>query len=118
LVANQLSWHYAMVDEIHIKVEITVRRASKKQNYSFSIHMCFATFSKPPQVQVHLQSKKVGRYCKSMKVEQRTHQLSSLLVTHEELEINQVHKGLHTVVAPAVGVAVVAFAVGAFCKSI
>jgi hypothetical protein len=51
----------------------------------------------------------------------------SLLVTQEEKEVNQVHKGEHTVgvtvlakvgVRVGVAVAVVAFAVGAFCKSI
>eukprot|EP00970_Alexandrium_tamarense_P013282 scaffold3319_cov130-Alexandrium_tamarense.AAC.2 len=38
---------YAMVDAIHSKVEVRVRviRASEKQNYAISVHVCFATFS-------------------------------------------------------------------------
>jgi hypothetical protein len=35
-----------------------------------------------------------------MKVEQRTNQLPSLLVTQEERELNQVHHGLRTVAFP------------------
>jgi hypothetical protein len=38
-----------------------------------------------------------GDCCKSMKVAQRTIRLSFLLVTQEEHEVNQVHKGLRTV---------------------
>ena len=36
-----------MVDAIHSKVEVRVRviRASEKQNYAISVHVCFATFS-------------------------------------------------------------------------
>ena len=48
----------------------------------------------------------VGAFCKSIKVEPRTHRVVAL-VNHEECEVNQVHKGLHTVAPP----------VGAFCKS-
>jgi tRNA(Ile2) C34 agmatinyltransferase TiaS len=39
----------------------------------------------------------VGVYYESIKVEPRTNPLLSLLVTQEEHEVNQVHKGLHTV---------------------